>query len=321
MRYFILFMSMVIFSMISCEKEQENVSDSLNWEYGKNEYNLEIDGEVRNFLIHVPERYSDEEEVALVLMLHGSTGTGTKFYNISRWVEKADEQGFIAVFPTALAYPIIGKNGTSTKWSSDGLDEQVVEGTVIKDDIPFIEELVKLVKNSFKINSQRVYISGFSNGGGFVKSEVIPRMSHVFAAASTGGGVGHRQPFTIEGSYKMPLFNITGTADENLLPLLVNGATALPIQAKELENQSIIWQSIKNSLEGLCLRDSYEETPDPPIGNTITFANSEFGDDNELVLFLVKDMGHNYPNENNNRHKVVAADVLWTWFNKWELNN
>ena len=189
-RLILLFLGISLF--IACDKEDENMeppvsSDALEWQTGKNEYNMEIDGAVRNFLIHVPASYTGDTKVPIVFMLHGTSGDGQKFYNISRWVEKSEEENFIAVFPTALKYDLLDGN-RFTKWSSDGLQFQVAEGTEIKDDIPFIEELVNLCKTTFNIDERRLYISGFSNGSGFVKSEVVIRMGHVFAAASAVGG-------------------------------------------------------------------------------------------------------------------------------------
>ena len=42
--------------------------------------------------------------VPVVFMLLGTSGTGEEFLADSRWREKADTVGFIAVFPTALTY-------------------------------------------------------------------------------------------------------------------------------------------------------------------------------------------------------------------------
>ena len=59
---------------------------------------MEIDAEVRNFIIHVPASYEGSTQVPLVLMLHGSGGNGEKFYNILRWAEKGEAENFITVF-------------------------------------------------------------------------------------------------------------------------------------------------------------------------------------------------------------------------------
>lgn len=314
----ILLLATVIL-LLGCEKSPVEESNALTWEYGKNVYNLEIDGEERNFLIHVPEKYSGDIKVPLVMMLHGSTGTGTKFYNISRWVEKANSEGFIAIFPTALSYKIKDTNRNSTKWSSDGLPLQLEEGTVIKDDIPFIEGVIDLCKNTFEVDEKRLYISGFSNGGGFVKSEVITRLGHLFAAASAGGGVGHREEFEIEGARNTPYFEIVGNKDDGIIENLDPGEQ-VPIQGSDIRSSDFFWTQISNTLSGLQLTEQFIEEPMPPKYNKLIFSNDLSGQGNEYVLMVVNGLEHNYPNEVNNPHEVVAADILWAWYMRWQLD-
>lgn len=320
MRYLgekILLLSLIMF--ISCEKAPVEESLKLSWEYGKNEYNMKIDGEERNFLIHVPEKYADNSKVPMVMMLHGSTGTGTKFYNISRWVEKAEEEGFIAIFPTALAYKIKDTNKISTKWSSDGLPMQVEEGTVIKDDIPFIEGLIELGQNTFAIDDKKLYISGFSNGGGFVKSEVVTRLGHLFAAASAVGGVGHKIEFDIEGERYCPYFEIVGNMDENVIEQL-NPGEEVPIKGNDIKSNDFFWSQISNTIDGLELTETFSEESIPPKYNKLSFSEDLSGQGNEYGLMVVNGLGHNYPNEVNNLHEIVGSDILWDWYQRWELN-
>ena len=301
----------------SCTKDDPNADLALEWEIGKNEYNIEIDDTTRNFLIHVPESYSGDAPVPIVMMLHGSTGTGTKFYNISRWVEKSEEEGFIAVFPTALAYPLKENNRTSTKWASEGLIEQVVEGTEIKDDAPFISELVERCEASFNIDDKQVFISGFSNGGGFVKTVIIPRLGDLFAAASTGGGLGLGYTYDIQGDRIMPLFNIIETKDHNMLEAIQK--QELPIQADKLEKLDLVWDKIQTMVSMLDLGPEYVEEPHNPTHNILRFQNDNSGQGNEYVVMLVDELDHKYPNEVNNPHQLVAADILWEWYQKWSL--
>ena len=60
----------------SCDENDMPDIIPLEWQIGHNEFNMEIDGSERNFLIHVPESYDGSEDVPLLFMLHGSTGTG-----------------------------------------------------------------------------------------------------------------------------------------------------------------------------------------------------------------------------------------------------
>lgn len=312
---------MLALLMFGCSKDDEEMepasTHTLEWQLGRNDYNIEIDGEVRNFVIHVPASYEGSLKVPLVLMLHGSGGSGDKFYNISRWVEKSEEENFLAVFPTALEYRLIdGK--ISTKWSSGGLENDVPEGTVIKDDIPFLSALIDLCKNSLSIEDRQVYISGFSNGGGFVKSEVVPRMGDVIAAANSTGGVGLPTVYPIEGNRTMPFFNISGTKDDRIWES-IGEARELPIQAAEIQAHDYLWSGLNNMCDMLGLDTTYTEQSHIPDYNLMIFDKPLEPGASQFIFMMVKELQHRYPNGGNNPREVIAVDILWPWFEQFSL--
>jgi polyhydroxybutyrate depolymerase len=273
----------------------------------------------RNFLVHVPETYDGSEPVPLVFMLHGSTGTGQKFYNISGWVQMADQEGFIAVFPTALEYPIEENNGRmSTKWSSEGLERDVVPGTVIKDDVPFFYEMIDLCKESFTIDEKSIYVSGFSNGGGFVKSRLLPQMSDVFAAFSSCGNVGIPIFIPMEGERIPPFHIISGSRDDRIIAAF-GLMSELPLQALDLFAISTAWEWTENLLNMLSLDSSYTEIQMPPKYNQIRFTKPLDNGNQELVYLVVNGLQHRYPNGDNNPQNVRAAEQLWPWFTQFRL--
>lgn len=313
----ILLIGPLLFS--SCKKEEIQDEPALQWQVGKNIFDMEIEGEDRNFLIHVPESYDGSESVPLVFMLHGSSGTGEKFYNISGWVQMSDQEGFIAVFPTAMEYPIEENNGRlSTKWSSEGLENDIVPGTEIKDDIPFFREMIQLCKESFSIDASRIYVSGFSNGGGFIKSRLLPQMSDVFAAFSACGNIGIPIFIPMEGERIPPFHIISGTRDDRTIAAF-ELMEELPLQATELFAIATAWQWTQNLLDMLSLESSYSETPMPPKYNQIRFTNTLDNGQQELVYVLVNGLQHRYPNGSNNPQNVRAVELIWPWFTQFKL--
>ena len=66
---------------------------------------------LRSYWLHVPPSYDGSEAVPLVIVLHGSTGFSLRYpfwFFRSSWMEeytefsqKADEEGFIVVYPNA----------------------------------------------------------------------------------------------------------------------------------------------------------------------------------------------------------------------------
>jgi len=314
----ILLLGSLLFT--SCNKEEVPDMPPLQWQVGKNVFEMEIDGEDRNFLIHVPESYDGSEAVPLVFMLHGSSGNGEKFYNISGWVQMSEREGFIAVFPTALEYPIAENNGRlSTKWSAEGLEVDVVPGTEIKDDIPFFREMIQLCKESFAMDASRIYVSGFSNGGGFVKSRLLPQMSDEFAAFSTCGNIGIPIFIPMQGARIPPFHILSGTRDDRTIAAF-GLMEELPLQAEELFAIPTAWAWTQNLLDMLSLDSSYSEMPMPPQYNQISFSNTLDNGSQELVYIVVNGLQHRYPNGSNNPQNIRAAELIWPWFMQYRLD-
>jgi polyhydroxybutyrate depolymerase len=320
MKWPVILFALSVGVFISCDKDSmPSQNNDLEWVEGFNEFNMEIDGEMRNFLIHVPTSYKGDTITPLLFMLHGSSGNGQRFYNISGWVQKAEEEGFIAVFPTALEYPIVEKNGRmETKWSAGGLEKDIPEGYPIKDDIPFFRKLVDLCKGSFSIDGNRVYICGFSNGGGFVKSRILPEMADVFAACASSGGPGLPQSFPLIGLRRMPLYTIVGTLDDRVIER-TGAMEELPLNADEFLAIEQIGNATDTLLNMLQLGSPYSETPNPPAYNLIVFDEDLSGQGNEMRYLLVKGLQHRFPNGTNNPHNLAAVNFLWPWFLNYSL--
>ena len=307
-------LALAMIGLFSCKSDEQESA----FETGRTDIYYEVDNVERHVAVHVPMSYDDDKEYPMVFMLHGSGGTGNKFYNISGWVGKAEEEGIIAVFPTAIEYDLID-GSRQTKWSSDGLLNQLEPGTQVKDDKVFIQRILDELTSDLNIDEQRIYICGFSNGSGFVKSEIIPNMSDVFAAANVTGGVGIPQTYEISGSRTMPVFNIAGTKDPKIFEKIGDN-TELPVSGSQIESHDILWGQISTFCDMLGLESTYNENSNPPSWNQLIFTEKNDAVGSEEYLFMmVKDMAHVFPNGSNNPRGVIAVDHLWPWFEQWSL--
>jgi len=327
-----LFMICLTAGILSCAKENPTIpntpvnqgfvpsGDSLNWVYGRNEFNLEVNGVTRNFIVHVPNSYQHKNDsIPLLFMLHGSSGTGGQFYNISSWVEKSDEEGFIAIFPTGYEYPIQDKNGElSTKWNDAGAINDVVPGTILQNDVAFMEWLVEKAQKTFNIDPARRYITGFSNGGGFVRDRIVQEVPHLFAAAATGGGFGIPAAKVVNGERYLPLFCILGTQDDRILEA-AGLSGDIPLEGEEFMAIAAFRVYLDAMLTTLQLDTVYTESPEPPGYNILTFDQRLSTRKNEYKLMLVNKLEHKFPNGKNNPHNVSGPDILWPWFRQWHL--
>ncbi len=304
-----------------CRKE-DSTDDSgddalLEWHIGKNNYTVPVGDTLREFIVYVPGNYAPDQPAPLVFMLHGSSGTGEKFYRISGWTAVADRVGCVVVFPTALDYPIVSKQRRITRWTEAELADDLPPGYPIVDDVPFFEEMIRRIVRSMHIDTTRIYVSGFSNGGRFVANRLLPEMNNRFAACA-GWGIGFNAPTAIVGRIP-PYFQIVGTDDQRLKEGLMLDES-LPYHSLEaLLQYDALRERIQYMTMSLGLTDRYTEHARLPAFNRIRWAEARSAHASEATLFIVDGLAHEYANGRNNPHGIDAAEVLWRWFSTHQL--
>lgn len=120
---------------------------------GTSDQTLEVDGEKRQYVLHVPRGYkkTQKKTIPLVLMLHGRGSNGraasSRYYG---WTPLADKEKFIAVFPTALGKP--------TSW-------QRTRNSKSAGDAKFLSQLIDKMLKDFRVDKNKVFMTGHSSGG------------------------------------------------------------------------------------------------------------------------------------------------------------
>ncbi len=291
---------------------------------GKLTRTLLVDGVERDVIVYIPEIV--DVSAPAVFMFHGSTGTGEKFYNISRWREKADETGLIAVFPTALTHCFFdtkdGRIKTQTKWSggkfgSEHLlctEEQLANLSPANraladhpeaDDIGFVNAMIDMLTNEYCVDANRVYSAGFSNGGG-MSARVGLELSHRIAAfaMSSGGPV------------------VDTVASRPISAMYNHGVleSGLP-----LDETAWNYQAYQDMLAGtatqLGLSTAHTHAARTVAGvatSWLEFTTSPDGHGNSYYAVIIDDLAHNYPNGTN--HPITMANVHWTFFQMHTLD-
>jgi polyhydroxybutyrate depolymerase len=115
---------------------------------------LQVNGVERNYLLHIPNTYTGQTRVPLVLDFHALTGSGPWQRATSPWVDRLDAEGVVMAFPSGLAGP------SGTGWNAGGCCVANV------DDVAFSRRVVDHVQSSACIDPKRIYAVGFSMGGG-----------------------------------------------------------------------------------------------------------------------------------------------------------
>lgn len=144
---------------------------------------LEFGGHSRTYVAYAPASYDGQKPVPLVLVLHGTASKPREdlvrsckgIVRFTKWEQKAEAEGFIAVAPVALGSSLNEGSGRGGSGFED------------VDDVGFIEAVLDDVSGRFAIDQDRIYVTGFSSGASMAQRLAV-EMSHRIAAIGAVGG-------------------------------------------------------------------------------------------------------------------------------------
>ena len=163
-----------------------------------------VEGHLRSYRLHIPPSYDGITTIPVVFSLHGDgfpavNSFTQKHYYSSDMDQKADEEGFIVVYPNGgrflykymVDYPfylsfieLLPILTFSRQWNHWNYTEI--------DDVGFIRTLIDHLKTSLEIDSSRIYIAGLS-GGAMMTYQLGSELSDIIAAiapvAGSSGGI------------------------------------------------------------------------------------------------------------------------------------
>ncbi|MBN1284584.1 MAG: prolyl oligopeptidase family serine peptidase [Anaerolineae bacterium] len=160
---------------------------------------LESGGHSREHLLHVPPSYDPATPISVVIAYHGYGDEAVNFLVSSDLMRKADEAGFLLVVPAGFGEP--------RGWASRPDEDADI------DDVQFTRDLIEHLKQWFNIDPARIYVTGFSNGGGMAH-RLGCELADVLAAIAPVGGSYPIDNSWCEPSRPVPVLSIHGKADD-----------------------------------------------------------------------------------------------------------
>ena len=116
-------------------------------------------GKEREYLVYVPASYNETANHPLLLNFHGFGGNAKDYFEYeSDFRDVAELEGVILVYPQGSLL-----SGFS-HWNAAPMAEDNKSNT---DDIGFIELLIENLSEDLSVDPNRIYATGFSNGGMF----------------------------------------------------------------------------------------------------------------------------------------------------------
>ncbi|MHC4297840.1 MAG: CE1 family esterase [Planctomycetota bacterium] len=242
----------------------------------------------RSYRVHLPPSYREGQPMALVFALHGHGNTAARYEEELGFNPIADREGFIVVYPNAVAY------GPKRKqlWNGGGIYEIWWAGRV--DDVGFIDRLIDSVSADYTIDPNRIFVFGTSSGG-FMAHHLGARLPGRFAAVAPWAGLLAFNDFV--AGPPVSVIHFHGAKDKKVL---YNG---LPNWGFYSAEHGIRLWARRNR----CKSPPIVISDDPDALVRRWAAPNGTGD---VVLYKLKNETHTFPDHST----VNLPEIAWTFF-------
>lgn len=168
--------------------------------------NWQLGNEQREALLYIPAS-AKQMLTPVVFVFHGHGGNMNDMYAEHRFDKLWPEA--IIVFAQGLKTPgkLVDRKGLRSGW-------QQSPGNMDDRDIHFFDDMLLTLKNEYRVDSQRIYATGHSNGGGFTYLLWAMREG-VFAAVAPSAAVASGYTDMLKAK---PVMHIIGTNDPLVKP-------------------------------------------------------------------------------------------------------
>ena len=234
--------------------------------------NITVNGTVRNYIVYAPKNLGENRP--LLISCHGMNQDAAYQKGMLTIESVADTAKFVTVFP----------NGIDHGWDISG-----------DRDINFVLALIDEMVDKYKIDRNRVYLSGFSMGGMFTY-HAMNRIADKIAAFAPISGYPMGGTTANASVRPIPIIHTHGTGDDVVNFGGVQGALNAWINHNHCPTQAMVVSSYRGA-------------------SHITRRTWGPGDNNvEVVLMELKDKGHWISND-----IVLSGDEIWKFCKRYSL--
>ena len=184
---------------------------------GNYEMSVKVDTTTRWFKLVIPSEYDHTEPRPLLFAFHGGNlSMGFMLNNRQDLIQRCEQENWILVFPNGSN---LSDNRGSSAWNGIHCCGAAMYLNV--DDNGFVRKMVDTLSVILKIDANRVYAMGGSNGG-MLTHRLAAEMPDIFAAAAAsmatiGGQIDSLNPVvTVQPTQPIPFMLVHGLNDKSV---------------------------------------------------------------------------------------------------------
>ncbi len=264
---------------------------------------LMIYGRNRYYKTHLPLGFNHQKQYPVVFVFHGGLGNPDLIAQQTRFSQKADNEGFIVVYPYGTG-SFDKKLLTWHTWNCCGYANKKNIN-----DVDFVSAVIKEIKSKYNIDEKRIYAAGHSNGG-MMCYLLACELSEQFAAvAPVAGCMLDTNLCNANSEVSFIIFN--SIDDENIPYEGGTGSKSLvDVEKLSVELTVNMWVNkyrcyLMNKSESSAFERVYYKN----------------NNDTKVVLYKMLKGGHSWPGGEKIRQfadspvkTVSATDLIWEFF-------
>jgi polyhydroxybutyrate depolymerase len=266
----------------------------------------------RCYYIFAPPEYDPAQPLPVVFSFHGFLSNPESQALISGWHELAADEAFLVVYPEGTKFPQRWNSGAT--WGDSDVD-----------DVQFFRDMLEDLSSMAAVDPSRVYVNGFSNGGGMTvrlgceAADVIAAIGTVSAAVVATGDC--------NPAWQLPLMAFHGTADpvvnyeggdmRGWLLRWAAGVTDAPTYFVGFEDWVAVWA------EGNGCDLTPETIPSHGDVSGVRYTDCDGGAD--VIRYTIDDGGHAWPGGwpiplvGKTSKDIDATAEMWRFFQEYNL--
>ena len=269
-------------------------------------------GVKRCYYLYTPPGYDPAQDLPVVISFHGFMSNPESHGLITGWHKLAAEENFFVAYPQGTEFP--------QRWESGPNWQAKV------DDVQFFRDMVADLSEAATVDPTRIYVNGFSNGGGMAQRIGCDAAELVAAIGSVAGAVEPAQQDCMP-SRSVPAVVFHGTDDPVVL-----------YDGGEVEYLPLKWLASAIGAEPIFVgvnwvpnwaeHNGCDPTPQPieSIGSVegVRYTNCQDGAD--VVFYSVNGAGHTWPGGwpipgglGKTNKDIDATEVMWRFFQGFSL--
>ena len=270
---------------------------------------VQVDGRERQYLVHVPAKYDPEIPMPVVLAFHGGGANADNMVFFSGLSEKADEAGFIVVYPNGT-----GRLQRMLTFNAGNCCGFAAASNV--DDVAFTRCLLDDLESVANVDRRRVYATGMSNGAMMAYRVASELSDRIAAIAPVAGPMGTSE---CHPARPVSVMHFHGDADEFAPFTGGKGRGPSGTDFYSVQHSIDTWVAVNGCRATPTTTPLPDREDDGTVVRKVCYDSGEEGA--EVVIVVIERGGHTWPGREPRMQSlgvstrdVSANDMMWEFF-------